>query len=141
MDAMAIAAKSLGYSGAAWLIEYDRLNPAQVSRMLLSGASQDRGRIAATIILAGATWRHHHDRANWDGGEIERLLAVAALDLTSDRCLFDHCAETARRLVQNHLRSRQRKRNGRRSAGLSFDSIAPDRDSGKRGASHPAIRA
>ena len=49
---------ALGYDGAAWLIERERLTAFQVSRMFLSGASKDRGIVAAVVVLAGAAARH-----------------------------------------------------------------------------------
>ena len=57
--AMAVAARdALGYDGAAWLIERERLTAFQVSRMFLSGASKDRGIVAAVVVLAGTAARH-----------------------------------------------------------------------------------
>lgn len=70
--------------------------------MFLSGASQDRGKVAAVILLSASTARHHFEPVGWNG-EAEKLLAVAALDLTSDRRLFDHAAETARVILQANL--------------------------------------
>ena len=55
IDAMAIAAKALGYPGAAWIISHDRLNPCQVSRMFLSGESKDRGEVAPLSCWRGAS--------------------------------------------------------------------------------------
>jgi hypothetical protein len=137
--AMAIAARALHYNGAAWLIEREQLTVRQAARMFLSGASQDRGRVAAVVVLAAATWRHHVAPDHWNG-DLEKAIAVSALDLTSDRCLFDHAAEMARKIVQSHLRAAQyRARNGRypRSTGLRFDSLADD--SNRCGARHPGL--
>ena len=135
--AMAITARTLGYSGAAEFIEREQLTASQVSRMLLSGAAPDRNRIAAVVVLSAATARHHFEPVGWNG-EAEKRLAVAALDLTGDRVLFDNAAETARRIIQAHLRSIEyhaksaghRKRNG-----IAFESLVSDFD-GRRGARH-----
>ena len=139
VTAMAIAAKALGFPGAAWLIEREQLTACQVKRMFLSGAAADRGKIAAVIVLAGATARHHFKPDGWNG-ETEKALAVAALDLTSDRCLFDHAAETARRIIQANLnavafRVKSASRNDRRRRGMAFESLVSDFD-GRRGARH-----
>lgn len=137
-DAMSIAAKALGYPGAARLISEQQLSACQVSRMLLSGAALDRGKCAAVIVLAAATARHHFEPIGWNG-EAEKTLAVSALDLTGDRRMFDHAAEMARKIVQNAIRYRIGKGRCRRNCrnGLHFDSLVPN--DGKRGAGHPAI--
>ena len=83
-SAMAVAADALGYPGASEVIERDRLSVIQAYRMFLLGAGQDRGRVAAVVVLTAATARRHFAPDDWNG-EAEKLLAVAALDLTSDR--------------------------------------------------------
>ena len=80
--AMALAARALGYGGAADLIEEEKLTAPQVSRMLLSGAARDRGRCLAVIVLTAATWRHHANPTGWNG-ETEKALAVAAFTAQS----------------------------------------------------------
>ena len=142
-DAMSVAADALGYRGASEVIERDRLSVIQTYRMFLFGAGQDRGRVAAVVVLAAATARHHFEPEGWNG-DLERALAVAALDLDGDRRLFDNAAETARRILQANLSAteyheKRNRRSGCRS-GLQFESLVPDRDNGLRGASHP-IRA
>jgi hypothetical protein len=140
---MSIAARALHYPGAAEWIERRQLSVPQTYRMFLSGASQDRGRVAAVVVLAAATWRHHAHPQDWNG-DLEKKLALSALDLTSDRCMFDHAARMARLIVQDHLRLEQyRARNGRRprATGLVFDSLAANDGKEHRGARHPTIGA
>jgi hypothetical protein len=73
--AMAAAARALGYQGAADLIEREQLSAFQTWRMILLGCSQDRGRCAAVIVLAAATYRHHANPAHWNG-DTEKQLAL-----------------------------------------------------------------
>ena len=141
-SAMAVAADALGYPGASEVIERDRLSVAQTYRMFLFGAGQDRGRVAAVVVLAAATARRHFQPDDWNG-DLEKALAVAALDLDGDRRLFDNAVETARMILQASLSAtnyheKRNRRSGCRS-GLQFESLVPERDNGKRGASHPAI--
>ena len=73
----------------------------------------------------------------WNG-EAEKLLAVAALDLTGDRRLFDHAAQTARRIIQAHLNAieyRAKSAGSRKRNGIAFESLVSDFD-GRRGARH-----
>jgi hypothetical protein len=77
------------------------------------------------VVLAAATARYHFQPTNWNG-DLERALAVKALDLTGDRRLFDNAAETARKIIQNHLRAVQyQARHGRRPNGIGFESLVP----------------
>ena len=135
--AMAIAARALGYDGAAWLIEREHLTACQVLRMFLSGASQDRGRIAAVIVLSASTARHHFEPIGWNG-DLEKELAIVALDLSGDRCLLQHACETARRIVQANLNAveyRAKSKDYRKRGGIAFESLVSDFD-GRRGARH-----
>jgi hypothetical protein len=141
-DAMSVAADALGYRGASEVIERDHLSVMSAYRMFLSGAGQDRGRVAAVIVLAAATARHHFQPDTWNG-DLERRLAVAALDLDGDRRLLDHAAATACAIIQASLNAtdyhaKRNRRDGRRS-GLCFESLVPDLN-GKRGASHATSR-
>jgi hypothetical protein len=90
-------------------------------------------------LISASTARHHFEPTNWNG-ETEKALAVAALDLTSDRCLFDHAAETARRIIQANLnavafRVKSTSRDYRRRKRIAFESLVADYDS-RRGARH-----
>ena len=76
--AMAAAARSCGYPALADLILSDRLSAAQVARLLQTSASRDRGDIAAVVLIAGATARHHASPQDWNG-DVEKALALAAL--------------------------------------------------------------
>ena len=136
---MAIAADTLGYYGAAWLIERERLTAAQVLRMFLSGASQDRGKVAAIVVLAAGIARHHFEPIGWNS-DFEKELAIVALDLTNDRCLFDSAAMTARRIIQANLnaveyRVKRGQRGDRKRGGIASESLVSDFDA-RRGARH-----
>ena len=96
--AMAAAARSCGYPALADLILSDRLSAAQVARLLQTSASRDRGYIAAVVLIAGATARHHASPQDWNG-DVEKALALAAL---GDGDGFDKACERARKIVSLH---------------------------------------
>jgi hypothetical protein len=76
--AAAMAADDLGYHGAATLIREQQLGPQAIARLFAHGLARDCGRVAAIVILAGATARHHACPEGWNG-DMERGLAEQAL--------------------------------------------------------------
>ena len=137
-DAMAIAADALGYPVWLILIEREPAFPLQVSQnTFIRCSSKDRGRSPPWSCWQPA--RHSITSNRTDGTEKRRRrLAVAALDLTGDRRLFDHAAETARRIIQANVNAtsyRAKKGYNKRNS-LGLEPLVSDRD-GRRGPRRP----
>jgi hypothetical protein len=77
--ASAAAARDLGYRGLGDLIEAQQLSPSHICTIFDQSASKTAARDCALIILAGAVARYRAKPQDWDGGTIERDLAMNAL--------------------------------------------------------------
>jgi hypothetical protein len=62
----------------------DELTPTQIARLFSLSASPDAGRVAAVVLIAGATARFNSCRENFNG-DLERDLAITALQPTTKR--------------------------------------------------------
>jgi hypothetical protein len=82
--ASAAAARALGYHGLGDLIEAQQLSPSHIAILFDASASKTAARDCALIILAGAVARYRSAPKLWDGGTIERDLAMNALADTPD---------------------------------------------------------
>ena len=67
-----------GYPALADLILSDHLSASRVARRFQTSASRNRGYVAAVVLIAGATARHHASPQDWNG-DAEKALALAAL--------------------------------------------------------------
>jgi hypothetical protein len=98
--ASAATARSLGYNGLASLIETERLSPSHIATLFDSSASKTAARDLCLILLAGGVARYRADPQHWDGGTIERDLALNALaDLPDPAGAVGALAAKAAKLV------------------------------------------
>jgi hypothetical protein len=97
----AAAASRLGYREVAALILEEDMGPERIALLFQLSASQEAGRHAALIILAGGISRHRAEPVGWSG-DVERRLAREALararsnSRNLDELLADLSAEAAR---------------------------------------------
>jgi hypothetical protein len=77
--ASAAAARALGYAGLADLILAEQLSPNHIATLFDMSASKYAAHDCAVIVLAGAVAHYRAEFQSWDGGVVERDLALNAL--------------------------------------------------------------
>jgi hypothetical protein len=100
--ASAAAARPLGYSGLADLIEIDQLSPQRILTLFKLSMSDTASHDCAVTLLAGAIARHRAKPQGWDG-HLEEQLALEALASEADpTAAFGKTSREAAKLVASH---------------------------------------
>jgi hypothetical protein len=133
--AMSIAARDLGFHGVAKLIVEQELSAPAVFSVFAVAASDKATKQGAIVILSAAHARFNADIEHWNGGTVERDLALLLL---GEDFRFDEANRLAARIVQRHWGEIQKFRG--RNFSPAYRLNGRDKH-GKCGASHPTIEA